>query len=111
MAFTMVALAVPPRAAKFDAQAVERSVARVETSVGVGAGFVVGPGKIVTANHVVAATDSATVTIGQTSSDAIVIRRDPDLDIALLDVSPALGIALTFTEATPVVLDEVYAIG
>ena len=93
------AMMVPPRVTAAPApapadtvEAVRRSVVKVSAPAGTcgrllgGSGFVVAPGKVVTAAHVVAGSDSVTVVADGTALHAQVISYDENADGAVLDV-------------------------
>jgi S1-C subfamily serine protease len=66
-----------------------------------GTGFVVAPNRIMSTAHVVAGTETVTVTDGDHTYDAHVISYDPNADIAILEVPdlPAAALQFDATEA------------
>ena len=96
-------VALPPDAeARSLAQSAMASTARV-TSGGCGAGLSVGSGffvsttHAVTNAHVVAGSETTTVTLGDSTLDAVVVAYDPQADLALLHVPGAQAPALRLT--------------
>lgn len=94
-----------------DPDIVGASVARIETLSAVGTGFVVAPGRVLTAAHVVENAATPTVIIGGESLAGRVITADPRLDVALIEVAQLSAPALTLSPQPPKVLDDVYAFG
>jgi len=80
-----------------------RSVARVNglgcTASQVGTGFVVAPGLIVTAAHVVAGLSAPEIGLGGGIQTAAVVAFDPVSDLALLSADTGVVQALALTEA------------
>ena len=96
---------MPPDAeARALAESAVASTARI-TSGGCGPGLSVGSGFFVSAEHaitnahVVAGSQSTSVTLGDSTLDAVVVAYDPQADLALLHVAgagaPALGLTTT----------------
>ncbi len=94
-----------------DPDVVGASVVRIETLNSVGTGFVVAPGRVLTAAHVVEGTDEPTVVIDGNGLTGRVVNADPRLDVALLDVNGLDAPALAFATDPPKVLDDVYVFG
>jgi S1-C subfamily serine protease len=67
----------------------------------VGSGFFIGPSHVVTNAHVVAGTDSSSVTLAGTTYRASVVHFDPDADLALLHVPEAVAPALQLSTEVP----------
>jgi S1-C subfamily serine protease len=114
MALIAGSLAAPqPGAARSqpDPDIVGASVARIETLNAVGTGFVVAPGRVLTAAHVVEGAADPTVIIGDENLTGRVIAADPRLDVALIDVATLSAPALALSPEPPQVLDDVYAFG
>ena len=88
------------------AQSAAASTARI-TSGGCGAGLAVGSGFFVSSTHaitnahVVAGSESTTVTLGGTTFDAVVVAYDPQVDLALLHVPGAGATPLRLATSAP----------
>jgi S1-C subfamily serine protease len=79
-----------PRQLEEIVSAAAPAVVVLRTSSGTGTGFYVGPGTILTNNHVVSDAAYATVTVqGRADGQALVVRRLPDIDLAVLRIQPA----------------------
>jgi S1-C subfamily serine protease len=98
---------LPPNAeARALADSALASTARI-TSSGCGAGLAVGSGFFVSATHaitnahVVAGSESTTVTLGGSVFDAVVVAFDDEADLALLHVPGAQAPALQLATTTP----------
>ncbi len=90
-----------------------RSVAVIETKLGLGTGFCVGVGRVATNLHVAAGADSFKVTFadGKSATTTMVAAYDPEHDLAILTVDVTAPI-LTLAAADDVRLGEpVVAIG
>ena len=92
--------------------------ARTSTGVGVvltaestGSGFLVAPGQMLTAEHVLEGADAVTVEVDGQRVSATVQRRSVRLDVALLDLSEEVGTVLSLRQSPPDTGEEVYALG
>ena len=99
------------RAGQPDAREVAASVVRVEIEDAEGTGFVVGPGKVLTAAHVVEGGRQVFVVQDGVRSPATVDRRNTGLDLALLSVEGLDLPSLELAPAPPDVLAEVFVFG
>lgn len=77
----------------------------------VGSGFFVTATHAVTNAHVVAGTDTNSVTVGGATHDAVVVSFDPDVDIALLYVAGANAVPLELDLTLPERGDAAVALG
>jgi len=79
---------------------------------GAGAGLLVGDGRVLTNNHVVARGRGVTVTLDDGASfEARVLARDPEVDLALLGIPPNGHSAAVLASATPRPGQMVFAFG
>lgn len=96
------------------AQAILPSVVQIETPDGLGSGFVYDPsGRIFTAAHVVAGSDSVTVRLGDGRSAAgTVVARNREKDVAVVAVDLPDLVAAPLAEGEPVEVGQtVVAVG
>ena len=87
------------------------SVVVINTFDGVGAGVAVGPGLVLTANHVVDKSDRAVISADGKRFHGSVVRRDTVDDLALVEVRELATKALPISASRPGLGTEVYAVG
>ena len=98
---------MPPDAeARALAESALASTARITsggcgTGLSVGSGFFVSPTHAITNAHVVAGSRTTTVTLGNSTLDAVVVAYDPQADLALLHVPGAQAPALRLMATAP----------